>query len=333
MKILCIGDPHFKRDNSIETDILFREVEKTLKKEDYYATVVLGDTLDTFRKVDIDVLTRSIKFLRMITTHCQELFILIGNHDRVNQIDFLSDVSPFYALKFWDHTHVIDSPLLFEKDGCKMLFVPYVYPGRFQESIQQYLEEMSNISLVFSHQEFKGASFNSILSDAEEYPPSFPLNISGHIHSYQCIGKNLIYAGTPYQQNFGDYSTKYLLSVEILQQSKIIVNPLEINYITKKTVSITDTQLRDYIPSTNEEERIKLIISGNPKKIKRVLSLKKFNEIIYTIVISDNFNHFPKSQEDFSSVEIKTTTFREKLIEKVKDIPRMKKLLIALEDD
>ncbi len=332
MKFLCIGDPHFKRDNSIETDFLFSEIERILSSDHFDFVVVLGDTIDSFRKIDIDVLTRSVKFLRMIVENCGELILLIGNHDRMNQIDFLSDISPFYALKFWERTHVVDSPLLLEREGEKFLFVPYVYPGRFLEAISPFEKEIEKIKLIFSHQEFRGASLGTTLSESEEYPPSFPLNISGHIHSFQKIKENLVYVGTPYQQTFGDYSDKILLEVEIFD-SEISVSTKKIEYIKKKIEIISDSQLKDYSPSSDEKERIKLIINGNPKKIKRLLSLKKFNEIIYTLVVRDNFNVIESSppEGEEKEAEIKTTSFKEKLFKKLEKNSRMKRILSSLE--
>jgi hypothetical protein len=211
--VLIIGDPHFKTDNTLQTDFFSESVIKliTSRKEDIIGVVILGDVLHRHDKVDLFPLIRAMNFLSAIRKTLREeamMWVIIGNHDRPNNKTFLTPDHPFSALKLWGtNTIVVDTVIHDTTFG--FLFVPYVEPGRFFEATSSVVgvtvENISckNINTVFCHQEFRGCKFGGIESTAAEaYPRQAPLCVSGHIHDSQWVGKNLFYPGTPYEQNW-----------------------------------------------------------------------------------------------------------------------------------
>lgn len=245
-RILTIGDPHFKVDNTLETDILKNSIVSYLTKNEIDMVVVMGDILDRFGNIKTDPLCRAVDFLKSIRQCTQAyLYILIGNHDRINNQDFLTPLHPFTAVKGWDKTVVVDTSRVdtfSAKSGDKFLlsFVPYVPPGKFNLALQESgviisqassstsslssssvtssslsnlpkksLIQLSNISCIFAHQEAKNAKMGAIVSSSgDEWPLNFPLCISGHVHDYDELQPNFIYIGAPYQQSFGDKTGK-----------------------------------------------------------------------------------------------------------------------------
>lgn len=270
MKVLIIGDPHFKRDNSVETDQLTYELEKLLSKNPVDIIVVLGDVLDTFRKIDLMALHRATLFLQMLEDRCEKLYVLIGNHDRIDQTDFLSEFSPFTAMKKWPKTKIVTSPIV-EDD---FLFVPYVQPGRFFEAINGI--DLSSIKCIFCHQEFKGAKMGIFISEnGDEYPEDYPPLISGHIHDYDELQSNLIYTGTPFSHSFGDNTIKRVFIFDFGEE--IEFESFELNIRKKKIIDITLDKIFNFKPPENT--LIRLNIVGNLEKINGYLKLPSLQHL------------------------------------------------------
>lgn len=239
MQALCSGDPHFKGDNTLETDQMSTETVKLCVMRRPDVTIVLGDVLHTHEKLYQDSLRRAIKYLLALRNVSKLLVILIGNHDRPNNNVFLTDEHPFTALTQWERTLVVWKPevLTFslktrewfgvsinairnitpEDDVvAKFLFMPYVPVGRFREAIDTCSEmrgvDIKSLTGVFAHQEFKNAKMGAIVSKhGDEWPLDYPLVVSGHVHDFDILQPNLIYTGTPIQHGFGDTRDKKLM--------------------------------------------------------------------------------------------------------------------------
>lgn len=272
IKILCIGDPHFKTSNSFETDEIYTQVEKILTQESWDACVVLGDILDTFERINLDVFKRAISFLEMIHSHTF-LILLIGNHDRVNNSEYLTDRHAFKALEKWDRTVIAWKVECITLQSLKILAVPYVPVGRFQEAINTKPEDFIP-DLVFAHQEFKGAKMGKIISEhGDQWSLDSPLCISGHIHDYDILQENLIYPGTPFQQGFSDTTSKALLAVEFDQ--KLTTRRIRMNLTRKIQLKMTMAQLDEFLPEANKMYNISVI--GNNSDFKKITNINLEN--------------------------------------------------------
>lgn len=208
-KVLVIGDPHFKTSNEFETTQLFNIVEHFLKNCEVSYIIVLGDICDTHERVDIRPLKRATEFLIMLTKY-HPTFVLIGNHDRVNNSDYLSPVHVLSTLELLPipNLTIVSKPIIFD-DMC---LCPYVPNNRFKEALATIGISGApgeGIRIIFAHQEIKGAQMGAIVSTIDETWPSenIPV-ISGHIHDYQKVGLNWTYVGTPFCHNYGSNSRK-----------------------------------------------------------------------------------------------------------------------------
>lgn len=264
-KILCIGDPHFKTSNSFETNELYTQIEHILLEKEWDACVVLGDILDTFERINLDAFGRAISFLEMIHRHTF-LILLIGNHDRVNNLEYLTDRHAFKALEHWDKTIVAWKVECITIKETKILAVPYVPTGRFQEAINTKPEDFIP-DLIFAHQEFKGAKMGRIISEhGDIWDKDAPLCISGHIHDYDVLQDNLIYPGTPFQQGFSDTSPKILLEVNFPNTRKI-----KINMTRKIQLKMSLSELEAFHPDENKMYNISVM--GNITDFKKITNI------------------------------------------------------------
>lgn len=374
--ILTIGDPHFKHDNGESTEELTVKLLELIKSriDDLDAVAILGDILHNHEKVDIPSHCRAMdcimsihdllcvenkKRKRDVRNHSNvpiPLYIIIGNHDRVNNRVFMTDEHIFRPLKKWKNTIVVDKAMLHSpKPGFEILLMPYVAPGRFQEAYESVISERdlnTKVNLVLAHQEFQGAKMNKITSNEGDHWDSLkPLCVSGHVHDYQVLKSNLIYTGTPIQHGFSDMGKKtvsiYKISyIKPLRDSEDDIpgpTPLEIANLTYKEErinlgirgrTIVEGNVKNfdslYLPIDDFFVKVKL--QGTKREIKTFRESKKHDEAVKKGIV-------------FQFLELPTVDLSEggKILEpiyKQKDInsgksfsERLKETLVTLEEN
>lgn len=271
MSILIIGDIHMKISNERQTNILMLDIIEIIHTNDIAFVVILGDTLDNHGKIDMECLCRASDLFEMIIATGKQLFVLIGNHDRKTNKDFMSNRHPFRGwirqngITIVERTHVYEFPVsnLFPntnnsmncKDNntdlttqkMKFCFVPYVPNDMYMEALRIANVNVEEITLFFSHQEFDGCKINKLNNaKCDVWKPEWPLNISGHIHDYEVVQQNLIYLGTPFQHTYADTPDKgiWLLDLKSAfnqtfdENGKSIINQVSGFSLTKKTLKI-----------------------------------------------------------------------------------------------
>jgi predicted phosphodiesterase len=135
-RVLAIGDPHFKERNAEQTCGMVDAIIRIARSSQPDLIVCLGDVLDRHARLHTDPLCEAIEFFRKLKT-IAPLRIIIGNHDRRNNSDFMTDRHPFTAIKNeWTNTLVADQVLEETLDGHKFVYVPYVPNGRFIEALK-----------------------------------------------------------------------------------------------------------------------------------------------------------------------------------------------------
>ena len=107
VKIIAIGDQHFKTDNIPEIDIFVEKIENIIieKKPDF--VVLLGDLLHTHEKLHTVPYNKALNFIKIIRKHSL-VFVLVGNHDYQNNSQFLTTNHWLNALKEWDNVLIVD---------------------------------------------------------------------------------------------------------------------------------------------------------------------------------------------------------------------------------
>jgi len=214
LQFICIGDPHFKISNTQHSaefvTKLLTYITQNLAKIDFI--VVLGDVHDRFQNIHAAVHSAVSDFFTQLCQTGKPVYLIVGNHDRINNNDFLTDIHPFNDMKQWLKPYditVVDKVVVREINGYKIVFVPYVYPGRFMEALQTVPESLSKTAVIFAHQEFRNVPMGAVKSiQGDLWPKHYPWVISGHIHDYWFNNYNIKYTGTPMQHSFGDKANK-----------------------------------------------------------------------------------------------------------------------------
>lgn len=276
---LVIGDPHFKVNNSRDTDLFAKSVVEIIKDRKPDFVVVLGDTLDRHELIHQSPLKRATLFLKDICSLCPT-YLLIGNHDRPNNSAYLTDDHPFHALTGWDNMKVIDKPYMTKIKQQIFSFVPYVPPGRFHEALESLDEkEWQKSAAIFAHQEFKDAKMGTFVSTkGDPWPSSYPLVISGHIHEYSKTN-NIIYVGTPFQHAY-DESPNKAVSLFKFDNKKYNEERVKVGVPAKQTVEIKCTEIDTFDIKKYGDSEVKLIIRGSLEEIKTMKKLAMIRSLI-----------------------------------------------------
>jgi DNA repair exonuclease SbcCD nuclease subunit len=329
IKVLAIGDPHFKADNAVETDLMTIQLKELCEREKPTIIVVLGDILHTHEKLAMLPVKRAIAFLRTLRPLSSHLYVLIGNHDRLNNNEFQTDNHAFGALEEWPQTTVVDKTKIASVGSSRMVFVPYVPPGRLAEALSSVDLKVpyTGITAVFAHQEFKGAKMGAITSNVgDPWPQNYPLCVSGHIHDFDELRPNLIYTGTPIQHGFADTRDKtvslFTFSFEDSKWSLKGHKRVALKIPKKLRVTLTPAQLSEF--KVPVDAHIKIKVKGSAITIKEIMKLPHVMALSktpgVTIVIEDTTVSKAGSlplPSDLGAVRTRTS-FHERLLAAVK---------------
>ena len=288
---LVIGDPHFKSNNIPECTKMVEKIIEQIQRTNPDFVVCLGDILHKHEKIDMDPLHLANTFIKDVAK-IKPIYVLIGNHDRPNNSDFLSDKHPFTGVKGQANIHIVDKAQRYNIGGLDFVMIPYVYPGLFIKAIEtlsdssdkddggNFDEIMRGVTAVFGHQEFRGAKMGAVTSKVgDTWPGSAPLCISGHIHEYDRLQDNLIYVGTPMQHNFGEREDK---TVSLFRfplskctdsrdnNSSFQEERIDLGMMKRKIVRLEASKF-DEKWTKPENTLCKLILLGNNAEIKTVM--------------------------------------------------------------
>jgi len=284
--VLIIGDPHFKGDNTLETDQMHTNLIKLAleKKPDF--VVVLGDTLHTHEKLYQDSMRRAVHFLRDLRNISKWVYLLIGNHDRPNNNVYLTNEHPFTALEEWERFTVVwKTEIRTHIDGNDnsgtFIFVPYVHVGKFNDALSTLNSKdkefkLSEVTAIFAHQEYRGAKMGAITSkNGDEWPLNNPIIFSGHVHDFDILQPNIIYTGTPIQHGYADTRDKAVMIAKFdVVDTKLVYTDYtrhSLDIPNKIHIKICSDELLSWVIPPNSH--IKLSIEGDPVEIRQLLKL------------------------------------------------------------
>lgn len=277
-RILFIGDPHIRPDNTEEVDILIHEIERACTLYHYDMIVVGGDVMHYHERVFTQALNKALEFIDKMRK-IAPTYVLVGNHDAINNSIFLTDHHWMNALKKWDDVYIVDHVLI--KDDVVMC--PYVAPGRFIEAIETKLtsDEWMKKSIFFAHQEFKGCKMGAIISEhGDEWEDDYPIVVSGHIHDHQKVSENIYYPGTPLQHSFGDSDVRVLASILLENNESPVITFLPLNVPKKQIIKTTMKNLSECMSSSRAHKNIKIKLDASSTEFSAFKQTSEYKELI-----------------------------------------------------
>lgn len=281
--IVAIGDLHFKKDTPAMTDLVIAKITEQVTKIRPDIVVLLGDILDTMEKIDQKTQNKAAKFIKHLASlksgadEFINVVVVIGNHERPDSTNFLTEDSSFYLLKGFPNIHIADRVLSMNwetvgvKEKMRFVFVPYVAPGEFHRALDTLEDKVMDPKCtpytIFCHQEFRGAQIGRYKSkEGDEWPLENPLIISGHIHTRQQVQPNIFYPGTPYQISFHDNSDKVFVIAEYAVGKSPNVNIVPLDIRRKRTITLTPAEVDSFVPPPNCDVQVDIV--GSNAEIK-----------------------------------------------------------------
>ncbi len=269
MSILALGDLHIQPSNLAEINVFLTQLEKHLSQSKYQLIIILGDTLHTHETLHTLCLNKMLEYVQLCEKY-SSTYVLVGNHEYVNNAQFLSDLHPYLT---WKKDHQIVDRLtkveLFHQDKkYNICMMPYLPDGRFREAVEVSGEKIENFDLFFGHQLFNKVKMGAIVAEnVEDWDEKYPLMISGHIHDRQTPFPNLHYTGSSMQVSFGE--TQDCLLTEYRLETKEII-PINIYPPRKKTIHASLPLDHNVIQLLKPEQNLKfkLILSGHEEEFK-----------------------------------------------------------------
>lgn len=285
MKVLVIGDPHFKTTNIPETTLFIERVIALIKKEEPDFSVILGDVLDTHERLHTTPLNKAIELVRKVS-ELSPTVILVGNHDAINNQIFLEENHWMNCLKYMENVTVVDKIVHKYYSDYHFTFCPYVPPSRFIEALSTHTDDWKSSTCIFAHQEFFGCKMGAIVStDGDKWDSSYPPVVSGHIHSNQTL-ENIYYCGSAMQNAFGE-SERNIIPILTWEtpEEPYVKREVDLDLPRKKIVytdiaEIDEVKLTSPDKSGQIKDQIKITVSGVYDDFKAFKKTKKYKEII-----------------------------------------------------
>ena len=277
--ILVIGDQHIQTNNIPMIDLFIMKLKAHMLETVPEYCIFLGDMLHHHEKLNTFCLNKSSELINMARNICPT-YILVGNHDMVHQVQFLTDKHWLNPYKEWDNVTIVDTVIVTDMNGFKVTLVPYVEPGRFEEALDTSGNAWKDSSVIFAHQEFHGCKMGAITSIVGDmWPDENPSVISGHIHDNQTIGSNIYYPGSALQHSFSDSRKKIIGNID-LSICGYTCNEIDLE-LPKKThiqIDIADINI-DKIDTIDENDSVKLSLSGNVQEFKSFQKSEKCRQL------------------------------------------------------
>lgn len=277
--VIFIGDPHFQVSNIEEVEIFIEKITDLVSERKPDIVVIGGDLLHTHERLHTIALNKAYELvdrMRKIT----KTYVLVGNHDYIQNQQFLTDNHWMNAMKDWKNTVIVDKVVIEVINNEKLVFVPYVPPGRFEDALNTTDDKWKDASCIFAHQEFYGCKMGAIVSEeGDKWSLDNPYVVSGHIHSRQIPQKNIYYSGSAMQHAFGE-SEKNIIACLGIHDKTYTLDEVDLSLPRKRIVYADTETIDELIIPTDTQDKIKVSVSGNYNEFKALKKSKKYKEMI-----------------------------------------------------
>lgn len=325
---VIIGDPHFKNDRLKESQEMADRCIQLIEKKKPTFTVILGDTLHYHGTTKNAPFKMVYYFIERIV-NVSPVYILIGNHDYINQCQYLTDNHFFLPYRKWKGVTIVDRPIYVEHGDQSFVMCPYVPPMKFEKALNELLkngQDWQMADCIFAHQEFKGCLYKSSKSTkGDSWDSEYPPVISGHIHDEQQVGENVFYTGTPIQHSFGEKPNKKVWFVSFGKSDDppyFEVEKISLGMKEKQTIKMDISEVEDFNLKILEKWEVKLVLVCSSdqfcvfRQSKTYKSLSKAGvKMTYEFDGADTKSVGRKTREEVSYLSVLKEVVRKKDVE------------------
>ncbi len=298
--IFVVGDTHFRSKHLDEAEEF---ITRCVNKADEYAPdiiILLGDILDTHEVARCQAYNLAITFIEKLSK-IAPTYVLIGNHDYINNSQYCTNNHFFNALKKWNNVTIVDRPIQITRDKYIYTLAPYIPPGRFIEALNEFINKSTNTqstntqstmwqdsTLIFAHQEFRGVCYRKNPLTQELIDPSdkgdvwmkdYPPVISGHIHHSQIINDNILYPGSAMQIHFDESPDKKMWLINFDEEGTLDISEIDLEMKTHMELTFEVNKLDEFDEAVLDDYYIKLRLLGTTDQFKVFRKSTKYNHL------------------------------------------------------
>jgi DNA repair exonuclease SbcCD nuclease subunit len=320
--ILCIGDVHIQTNNTTDIKLFISKLEIYIKQNNDKIDIIIlmGDILHTHERLHTIPFNIANELFNSLSK-MKPLYVLVGNHDYINNSQFLSQNHWMNCFKHENNNiHIIDTVTHLKLKDKNVVLSPYVSDGKFTQALDTINHHFNwkNANCIFGHQLLDGVKMGAILTEnVEKWENNYPLLVSGHIHDKQKPQENLYYTGSCMQHAFGESSDKTICLVTINGES-------EFPKLTEINLDLPQKKILYY----DIEE-----LDNNPEEIEKILNLLENKNIHYKITISGNFEQFKLFKKNPIFMKLQKNGTRVIFKNKLTDILNKKHLIKNTDSD
>lgn len=308
--ILIIGDPHFQVGNVPAIELFISKITDLAKKLTPTFIVCLGDLLHDHEKLHTTPLNYMYEFVHAMRV-IAPFYILVGNHDYINNQQYLTENHWMNAMKEWKNVTVVDSVVhTLTANQEHIIFMPYVPNGRFKEALISSDTNWTDASLIFAHQEFYGCDKGGggLSVEGDNWDDEYPFVVSGHEHINQVVGRNIYYPGNSMQQNFGEAVKKIVASLTLPFSGNVSPSGKPDNIVEhdlklprKENIKVDIEDLDELkLPDISDGSQVKVTVTGSSDSFK---TIKKTTG--YKNLISQGVKVAFKPKKDSNKIKVK----------------------------
>jgi len=278
--VLAIGDPHFQISNIPEVNLFIERMTSLAYEKRPDLIIILGDLLHTHERLHTTALNKAYDFVDKMRK-ISKTYVLVGNHDYIQNQQFLTENHWMNGMKEWDNTVIVDKIISETIKGVKFVFSPYVSPGRFEEALNTYEGVWEDSDCIFAHQEFAGCKMGAIVSvEGDRWSLSNPHVVSGHIHSKQQPQENIYYSGSAMQHAFGESEQNIIAYLTFEEGITGYIKEENDLKLPRKKIVYMDVEDIDNYSAQETEDKIKITVSGSYDQFKALKKTKKYKNIL-----------------------------------------------------
>jgi DNA repair exonuclease SbcCD nuclease subunit len=278
-KILYITDLHIKIKNLGE----IKELKHAINTARNVSMIIIGGDVLNNRYINESCYCEAEELIK-VCSRVAMTYVLVGNHDYIDNLQFLTTKHWMTHLKNWPNVVIVDKVTTI-MCGFQITCVPYVPNGRLLEALDSSITYWKDSHLIFAHQEIKGCSLGkTVSSEGDFWDPSFPTLISGHIHDEQKVNNNVIYPGATINQGPQNNQQKICFINASFTSDGVFNYNIENSFFktNKKTEVFVKTvnELYDINNRQDLTNTIVIIKEYDSRKISEIRRSQIYNKII-----------------------------------------------------
>lgn len=273
VNICVVADIHFRPGSFAEGEEFIEKCIAWLESRQPTIIIQLGDLIHTMEVAKQPAYEQACRFVEF----CSKIaptYVLMGNHDLINNSQFLTNKHFFNPLKKWPNVCIVDRPTHVNVGGYDLVMCPYVAQGRFIEALDTMLEyedpvEWQLSDCVFAHVEIDGVLKQQSHSGKKDvWDEAYPPLVSGHIHKACKLGPNVYYPGSAMQVAIDEDPEKRVWQISFDPDDGIQIEKTDLELRARKEVHIDYADLSKFDFNLPLRYNIKLKISGTSEQFK-----------------------------------------------------------------